>query len=42
VIKRTDKPYIPKDLPVEQLRKWLAAKIEELDQTKRDNCQLIK
>jgi hypothetical protein len=42
MIKRTDKPYIPKDLPIEQLRKWLAAKLEKLDQTKRDIRQLMK
>ena len=41
-MKTIDQPYIPKDLPVEQLRKWLAAKIEKLDQTKRDIRQLMK
>lgn len=42
MMKKFDTPYIPKDLPIEQLRKWLAAKIEELDKTKRDIRQLIK
>lgn len=42
MMRKTDIPYIPKDLPIEQLRKWLASKIEELDQTKRDIRQLMK
>jgi hypothetical protein len=42
MMKKFDTPYIPKDLPIEQLRKWLAAKIEELDKTKREIRQSME